>query len=61
MNTADPKSLRRSRMFLILIALVFAAPMIAAGLLTWSGWQPGVKGNGQPIVPQTRVERNRIG
>jgi hypothetical protein len=52
MNTVDPKSLRRSRMFLILIALVFAAPMIAAGLLTWSGWQPGAKGNGQPIQPQ---------
>jgi hypothetical protein len=52
MNTVDPKSLRRSRMFLILIALVFAAPMIAAGLLTWSGWQPGAKGNGQPIRPQ---------
>ncbi|MGH8159160.1 MAG: hypothetical protein ACREPQ_13640 [Rhodanobacter sp.] len=52
MNTVDPKSLRRSRMFLILIALVFAAPMIVAGLLTWSGWQPGVKGNGHAIVPQ---------
>jgi cytochrome oxidase Cu insertion factor (SCO1/SenC/PrrC family) len=52
MNTVDPKSLRRGRMFLILIALVFAAPMIAAGLLTWSGWQPGAKGNGQPIQPQ---------
>ncbi|WP_449426729.1 hypothetical protein [Rhodanobacter umsongensis] len=52
MNTVDPKSLRRSRMFLILIGLVFAAPMIVAGLLSWGGWQPGVKGNGQPIVPQ---------
>jgi cytochrome oxidase Cu insertion factor (SCO1/SenC/PrrC family) len=52
MNTVDPKSLRRSRMFLLLIALVFAAPMIVAGLLNWSGWQPGVKGNGQPIQPQ---------
>ena len=52
MNTVDPKSLRRGRMFLILIALVFAAPMIAAGLLTWSGWQPGAKGNGKPIQPQ---------
>jgi hypothetical protein len=52
MNTVDPKSRRRSRLFLILIALVFAAPMIVAGLLTWSGWQPGAKGNGQPIQPQ---------
>lgn len=52
MNTVDPKSLRRSRLFLILIALVFAAPMIVAGLLTYGGWQPGAKGNGQPILPQ---------
>ncbi|OOG49516.1 hypothetical protein [Rhodanobacter sp. C01] len=60
MNTADPKSLRRSRMFLILIALVFAAPMIAAGLLTWGGWQPGVKGNGQPIVPQRNFVDEKV-
>jgi hypothetical protein len=52
MNNVDPKSLRRSRLFLLLIALVFAAPMIVAGLLNWSGWQPGVKGTGQPIQPQ---------
>jgi hypothetical protein len=39
-------------MFLLLIALVFAAPMIVAGLLSWGGWQPGVKGSGQPIEPQ---------
>jgi len=52
MNTVDPKSLRRSRMFLLLIALVFAAPMLVAGLLTYGGWQPGARGNGQPIEPQ---------
>lgn len=52
MKPVDPKSLRRSRLFLILIALVFAAPMIVAGLLTWSGWQPDARGNGQPILPQ---------
>ncbi|HWX66679.1 MAG TPA: hypothetical protein VNZ27_09675 [Rhodanobacter sp.] len=52
MNTVDPKSLRRSRMLLLLIALVFAAPMIVAGLLTWSGWQPTAKGNGHAILPQ---------
>lgn len=39
-------------MFLLLIALVFAAPMLIAGLLTFAGWQPGVKGTGLPIVPQ---------
>lgn len=52
MNPADPKSLRKGRLFLLLIGLVFAAPMIVAGLLTVGGWQPGVKGTGQPITPQ---------
>lgn len=52
MNPPDPKSLRKSRLFLLLIGLVFAAPMIVAGLLTVAGWQPGVKGTGQPITPQ---------
>ena len=52
MNPVDPKSLRKGRLFLLLIGLVFAAPMIVAGLLTVGGWQPGVKGSGQPITPQ---------
>ena len=52
MKAADPAALRKSRTFLLLIALVFAAPMIAAGLLSWSGWQPGTRGNGEPILPQ---------
>lgn len=52
MNTIDPKARRRSRLLLILVALIFAAPMIAAALLGWGGWQPGVKGNGLPITPQ---------
>lgn len=52
MKAADPAAVRKSRRFLLLVALVFAAPMIIAGLLNWSGWQPGVKGNGQPILPQ---------
>ncbi|RCS29290.1 hypothetical protein DEO45_12375 [Rhodanobacter denitrificans] len=52
MKAADPAAVRKSRMFLLLVALVFAAPMLVAGLLSWSGWQPGVKGNGHPILPQ---------
>ena len=52
MNPVDPKSLRKSRLYLLLIGLVFAAPMIVAGLLTVGGWQPGAKGSGQPITPQ---------
>lgn len=52
MNPADPKRTRKSRIQLVLIACVFLAPMIAAGVLTVVGWQPGTKGNGQPILPQ---------
>ncbi|HWU76419.1 MAG TPA: hypothetical protein VN043_07930 [Rhodanobacter sp.] len=52
MNTAAPISQRKSRRFLLLIGLVFAAPMIVAGLLTIGGWQPDAKGTGQPISPQ---------
>ena len=37
---------------MLLIAMVFLAPMIVAGLLTVGGWQPGAKSNGQPILPQ---------
>ncbi len=60
MNTVDPKAVRRSRLFLILIGLVFAAPMLVAGLLTWSGWQPGAKGNGQAIVPQRNFVDDKV-
>lgn len=52
MKPVDPTALRKSRRFLLVIGLVFAAPMIVAGLLTVSGWQPSAKGNGQPILPQ---------
>lgn len=53
MNPPVPdKALRNSRLKLLLIAAVFAAPIIAAGVLTAIGWQPGAKGNGQPVLPQ---------
>lgn len=60
MTTADPKSLRKSRLYLLLIAMVFAAPMIVAGLLTLGGWQPGAKGNGQPITPQRNFVAEKL-
>lgn len=50
----DP-ALRKSRLKLLLIAAVFAAPMIVAGILTVSGWQPQGKGHGQPILPQRNL------
>lgn len=43
---------RSSRLKLLLIMAVFAAPIIAAGLLTFSGWQPTGKAYGEPIMPQ---------
>lgn len=52
MKPVDPKSQRKSRIYLLLIGLVFAGPMIVAGLLTVGGWQPGTKSTGQPITPQ---------
>ena len=52
MNTADSKASRKSRVYLLLIALVFLTPMVVAGLLVVGGWQPSAKGNGQPISPQ---------
>lgn len=49
---ADPRAVRRSRMFLLLIGLVFAAPMIVAGLLNVIDWRPSAKSHGQSILPQ---------
>jgi hypothetical protein len=61
MNTPSPTSLRKSRLKLLLIMAVFAAPIIAAGILTVSGWQPSGKGYGQPIVPQRNFAAEKLG
>jgi hypothetical protein len=65
MKSADPKivdpvALRKSRRLLLLIALVFVAPMLVAGLLTFSGWQPGVSSGGQPILPQRNFAQEHL-
>jgi hypothetical protein len=52
MTTPAPASLKNGRLKLLAIAAVFAVPMIIAGVLTFSGWQPSGKGYGQPIHPQ---------
>lgn len=52
MNAPAPTNLKASRLKLLAIAAVFAAPIIAAGVLTFSGWQPSGKGYGQPVQPQ---------
>lgn len=60
MKPVDPAALRKSRRSLLLIAFVFAAPMIVAGLLTLGGWHPGTKGNGQPILPQRNFVAEKL-
>lgn len=58
--TVNPAALRKSRLYLVLIALVFAAPILVAGLLTFTGWQPVGKGNGQAITPQRNFVDEKI-
>lgn len=60
MNTSPPPSLKASRMKLLAIMAVFALPIIAAGLLTFTGWQPGGQGYGQPIQPQRNFVDERL-
>ncbi|MEW5304458.1 MAG: hypothetical protein WDW36_007068 [Sanguina aurantia] len=50
----------RSRLLLVLIALVFAAPIIVAGILTFSGWEPVGKGNGQAMTPQRNLLDEKV-
>lgn len=56
-STARPAN---GRLKLVLIMLVFLAPIVAAGLLTLSDWQPQGHGNGQPIVPQRSLADVRV-
>ena len=52
MNTPSARDLRNSRLKLILIMLVFVAPICVAALLTLVDWQPSGKAYGLPIFPQ---------
>jgi hypothetical protein len=60
MNQQDPRAMRASRLKLLLIMLVFAAPILAAGILTVLGWQPGGKANGLPITPQRNFANEQL-
>ncbi|KRF01996.1 hypothetical protein ASG87_10890 [Frateuria sp. Soil773] len=60
MNKPATPPPNRSRLKLVLIMLVFAAPMLVAGLLTFTGWQPGAKGNGHPILPQRNFASEQV-
>ncbi len=60
MNTVDPAARRKSRLSLVLIALVFLAPLLVAGVLSVTGWQPGVAGEGQPMLPQRNFAQENV-
>lgn len=60
MSEPQAQPARSGRFKLVLIMLVFLAPIVAAGLLTVTGWQPTGKGNGQPILPQRSFEGVRV-
>ncbi|PWK83864.1 hypothetical protein [Fulvimonas soli] len=51
---------RASRLKLVLIMAVFAAPVLAAALLTAIGWQPGGKGHGLPVEPQRNFAAEQV-
>lgn len=51
MTDADAQR-RKNRVKLVLIAAVFLAPAIIAAALGLTGWQPGARGHGEPIMPQ---------
>lgn len=53
-------SLRASRLKLLLIVGIFMAPILAAGVLTFTGWQPEGKANGLPITPQRNFANEHL-
>ena len=60
MNQSSQTAQRAGRLKLLLIMTVFAAPILAAGLLTLSGWQPAGKGYGQPVSPQRNFAQENL-
>lgn len=60
MTEPNAPPVRSGRLKLVLIMLVFLAPILAAGILTLSGWQPQGKGNGQAITPQRSFEAVQV-
>lgn len=48
-------SLRRQRLQLLLVASLFAAPVLVGIALVAAGWMPGTKSYGLPILPQRSV------
>ena len=48
-------SLRRQRLQLLLVASLFAAPVLVGIVLVAAGWMPGTRSYGLPILPQRNV------
>lgn len=47
--------LTRQRLQLLLVAFLFAAPVLVGIVLVAAGWMPGTKSYGLPILPQRNV------
>ncbi|GLQ98533.1 hypothetical protein [Dyella mobilis] len=60
MTAPTDQALRKSRLKFLLVIFVFAAPIIAAGLLNLSGWQPTGKAYGEPILPQRNFDQEHV-
>jgi hypothetical protein len=56
----EARALRKGRLKLLLVGFVFLAPILAAGVLTMTGWQPTGQGNGLPITPQRSLLDVRV-
>lgn len=60
-SKSDPDSVRsRNRSKLLLVVGLFAAPAVLAIVLGFLGWQPGVRGHGEAILPQRSLADVRI-
>jgi hypothetical protein len=59
-HTDQSRAARSGRLKLLLVAFVFLAPILAAAVLTVSGWQPTGHGNGEPITPQRSLLGMRV-
>jgi hypothetical protein len=60
MSRPTDRERRNSRLKLLLIVAVFAVPFLAALILSTGGWQPGAKGNGEPILPQRNFAQEQV-
>lgn len=60
MNKSLSPTQRTSRLKFLLVVCIFVAPIIAAALLNFSGWQPSGKAYGEPILPQRNFEQEHV-